>query len=263
MAEKEEEEQQQLIVSAQSQQQQQLVNVEDMAGGLSIQSARALMTLFKSVDLRRQRDCFEMLADDEFMDMLTTAATYLEGLHYYRAGRNRFKVFTTPFISRAFRRAMDDIAEQLNAAGDEESVQDANEAKQFVLDTWYFNTLPEEIRMGPDPELGGVNRLTNDSSNFCVDWLSLLQDMDQKWPGFVRALYSACKQERNLLEKMQQQQMYAIKQFTYNPTNRGAPNDDSGISRGEPMSRIENPLKKVSLRGTKNLTKKRVKKNLY
>lgn len=136
-------------------------------------------------DMRQRRDDFEMMADSNFFDKLIKVACYMEGLHHYRRGADRYRVFTFGFIRATFDKAL----ESLGASS------------EVNIDQMYFDALPDEIKARPDPELQDLGgNLSRDE--FTVDWVGMLQGLEHKYPGFVVAMYSGVDQQTKTQENM-------------------------------------------------------------
>lgn len=145
-------------------------------------------------NLRRERDDFEMLADEEFNRRLIAVACYLDSLQFYRSGRDRYCVFTYSHVQRAFCKALSSLGGQ-----------------EFVVDSWYFDMLPDEVKEAPDPDAqsigGNIGRIDRDHS---CDWVGELMRLETRWPGLVLAFHAALTQQTQTEEQMKAQFKYAM-----------------------------------------------------
>jgi hypothetical protein len=155
-----------------------------------------VVALQQPPNLRRERDEFEMMADDAFYEKLIAVACYVDSLHYYRIGSDRFQIFTYDHVKQSLERALSHLTDT-----------DGKQAsKEFFLDQWYFDTLPDSIKFAPPPDKGSIGGdIGSLSRRHCADWVGELTKSERRWPGLTLALHSALKQQTRTEEQMREQ----------------------------------------------------------
>ena len=159
-----------------------------------------MLSMFCGAQLRRPRDNFEMVADPEFMDRLTTVAAIVDSFPYYRKGENRWKMFTQRTFRGMFDKGLADLLTEDNIQAME----------SFNIDQWYLDFVPEEYKQQEAPELQQLSKMTANQGALMIDWIDELQELEHTCPGIVTLLESTLTSEQSFLEKKKEQFAMAV-----------------------------------------------------